>query len=512
MLNLYYTETIERNARRGKSSMDRDREQVRSTGYGEPGEEAWHHTSRSSRPYEDYRPQVRESYPHYTYDDQQESRYERPHITPARGNHHRAENSYTSQYDRNERAYGYDEHFNNVGNFSLEERRGYQEDSRHDEHRYQHGPHDDHIEDNMAHHEQHHANEVQDQPRRRSAPPLQLRLVKLASDVLPDFQRVAVIDGRSGIVSIGRDRISTPRIRCPSMEVSKNHANIFKMTGDQRGRPSDSVFAITDTGSTHGTHLLLDPPTDLNIDSLPPVKAYQRLSPPKKASLPKTLRHMCLLRIGQTVFQAHLHSGTVTCSDCTLNDDGSNEIPLLVKEAKSDSQKSDALNAPAATPIVAKLDPQEALKALKSRHLGDDSDEILPATNPIAQYIDRAAARRARGGTQHQKKSDNHARANIQPPKAQQLPAPIVASAEAAKLDASNRGFKMFEAMAAKSMEGSVSKYDDPIMARGVEGTAGLGTKRLLDVQEMANRPSGYSAESIRERQRRRFEESRGDT
>lgn len=42
----------------------------------------------------------------------------------------------------------------------------------------------------------------------------------------------------------GRDRSYTPRIRIPSMEVSKHHACISVFP--------DGRFGISDTGSTHG--------------------------------------------------------------------------------------------------------------------------------------------------------------------------------------------------------------------------------------------------------------------
>ena len=37
-----------------------------------------------------------------------------------------------------------------------------------------------------------------------------LRLVKLSSDVLPSHKTVAIVDGRYGGVSIGRDKAFTP--------------------------------------------------------------------------------------------------------------------------------------------------------------------------------------------------------------------------------------------------------------------------------------------------------------
>jgi hypothetical protein len=332
----------------------------------------------------------------------------------------------------------------------------------------------------------------------RLPPANQLRLVKLASDVLAEEQKVAIIDGRNEGVSIGRDRSFTARIRCPSMEISKHHANIFKMSSDRGGRKSrDMLFAVADTGSTHGTYILLDSPPNLTTDALPPITAFERLSPPKKASIPKALRHLSLLKVGKTIFQAHLHPGwCVSCEQCALSEDGSNEIPLFVQEKKDANVKSSAHVTP--VQVRARIAAQQAIRELKSRHLGDEA-----VSEPSqSDYFDRAAARRARGGA-----PATSTQTAAVPAKAEPISAPIV-SVPAAKLDATNKGFQMFSSMSGKSGPSTMASHD-PILARGVEGRAGLGSKRLLDVQEMGSMPSGYSAEAVRERQRRRFEEAR---
>ncbi|UZJ53134.1 hypothetical protein CBS101457_002454 [Exobasidium rhododendri] len=335
-------------------------------------------------------------------------------------------------------------------------------------------------------------------PRAKTIRPLQLRLVKLVSDVMPPEQKVAVIDSRGEGISIGRDRSFTARIRCPSMEVSKHHANIFK---------NESVFAIADTGSTHGTYLLIDPPTSLTPESLPPIKAYHRLSEPKKASAPETIEHLSLLRVGKTVFQAHLHDGRTSCDECVLSEDGSNEILLFAKDKKeTKSVVTSAYQLDQETKRQAsevKITPKQAMRELKSRHLGDsDALSSQQSEADSSQYVDRAAARRARGGVQTTKPSPVPSTTSGMPP----VIAPIVTSLPAAKLTDSNRGYQMFAAMSFKSGEKGLASQD-PIFARGVEGRAGLGSKRLLDVQQMATR-SDYSQEGIREKQRRRFEEA----
>jgi len=347
----------------------------------------------------------------------------------------------------------------------------------------------------------HHDDYYKEEEQQRRLPPAnQLRLVKLASDVIADEQKVAIIDGRNEGVSIGRDRSFTARIRCPSMEISKHHANIFKMSSDRGGRMSkDMLFAVADTGSTHGTYILLDASAITTADALPPITAYERLSPPKKASIPKALRHMSLLRIGKTVFQAHLHPGwSVSCEGCALSEDGRNEIPLFVQE-KKEVNVAPAQIAP--VQIKAKIAPQQAIRELKSRHLGDEAE----SEPNQSEYYDRAAARRARGGMP----VSSTQTAEIPAKAAKSTTSAPSVSVPAVKLDATNRGYQMFSSMSGKSGSSTTMASHDPILARGVEGRAGLGSKRLLDVQEMGSTPSGYSPEAVRERQRRRFEESR---
>jgi hypothetical protein len=347
--------------------------------------------------------------------------------------------------------------------------------------------------------------------------PRELRLVKLVSDALPSHQTIAIVEGRDGGISIGRDRCFTPRIRCPTMEVSKHHANIFRLDQGDGGRNSrwaESVFAVADTGSTHGTYLLLDAPTNITPDSLPPITAYQRLSPPKKASAPNTLRHLSLLRVGQTVFQAHLHDGWTSCQDCTVDENGKNKIPLLAEEKKDNKlapTKEGVAKKSESKATEVKVTPRQAMRELKSRHLGDATTGQLVESS-TSQYVDRAAARRARGGVQAITPTPSAAAVHSVPILPSNAAASTTAKSEpAAALDASNRGFKMFASMSSKSGGGAAKLANgrqDPILARGVEGRAGLGSKRLLDVQEIASQSYDQSPASIRERQRRRFEEA----
>lgn len=418
----------------------------------------------------------------------QEEKYQDNHWGSYQDNYHekydpfRTEEDYKNRHPGNEREVDQDHH-----QYYHEE--NYQEN-------YHQDPQGDHCDSQYQ-------RPNQSEPHENRAPPCQLRLVKLTSDVVPENQKVAIIDGRGEGVSIGRDRSFSARIRCPSMEVSKHHANIFRM-----GKSRDVFFAVADTGSTHGTFLLLDSSTTLTVDMLPPITEYQRLSPPKQASVPKTLRHMSLLRVGQTVFQAHLHSGWSSCVDCALNRDGSNEIALLAKETVASNAEAAQTNKAAQNGPITKVPIKQAMRDLRSQHLGEaattSSDKFQP---DVKQYVDRAAARRARGGVQVVPPTTSSASISTNAG-SQALPLAPAISKPAAELDASNRGFQMFSSMSAKS-EAKLAATHEPIFARGVEGRAGLGSKRLLDVQEMASRPSGYSAESVRERQRRRFEEAR---
>lgn len=416
-----------------------------------------------------------------------------------------------------------------------------------------------------------------------NAAPAQLRLVKLASDVLPAEQTVAIIDADHECVSIGRDRTHTARVRLPAMEVSKHHANIFPVGSESsksQGAPR-AAFAITDTGSMHGTYILAanSAPSTKDGDSLPSLTAYERLAPPKKASAPRLLEHHSLLRVGCTVFQVHYHAHhanvwTLSCSECAIREDGSNEIPLHSAGKGSGSQStgqaqhvtsstsasaqraSHALQSSGDRKIDTEALRRQAMKELRDQHLrgvdeaqravASPSSSITAASLPATKYVDRAAARRARVGFAHgvgvgeahlapkdarpEAKSARDLRAlpaasMSLPPEKQEQPIRLD--------DASNRGFKLFAAMGGARGVGteaqekketpsapSASGRDDApatVIAWGVEGRAGLGSKRLLSVEELASRERQehrtaqrypYDADEVRARQRRRFEEA----
>ncbi|KAE8226490.1 hypothetical protein CF326_g7694 [Tilletia indica] len=229
--------------------------------------------------------------------------------------------------------------------------------------------------------------------------PVQLRLVKLVSDVLPAHHNVAVLDsdytgsGAEDGVSVGRDRVFTRRIRLTSMDVSKHHATIFRTAGLPTSVGGDGGWWIVDNGSAHGTFVLQLEKRVKNGDagsgaggqqqlplaqataSDPPLSAYHRLSEAKVASRPSEVRHGDLIRIGKTILEVHLHSsptrarpyprgyedpsqfteddrqhpphhhdlrsdGAAACCEiCQIDFDGTNSIPLLVKDdAQSKTQ------------------------------------------------------------------------------------------------------------------------------------------------------------------------------
>lgn len=361
----------------------------------------------------------------------------------------------------------------------------------------------------------------------------QLRLVKLTSDILPAQQRVAIIDAHSHAdgVSIGRDRIYTPRIRLPAMEVSKHHANIFPLPS----RQGQYTFAITDTGSTHGTHLMPSPPDSL--DPLPPLSAYERLSAPKQASKPRLLRHMGLLRTGETVFQIHQHGASrwaSSCEGCSLSQDGSSEIPLLAPSRKSDqgpTQLTESNTSKYASErglgdrkLNSEMARRQAMEELRRSHLGGTASAVKApnADHHAPNYVDRAAVRRDRlgwGGGSSSPRPDVEVRPPSAAKQTQRAPS-APASQRTAQLDADSRGFRMFAAMFSSSSDDfnpdqpAYVPTSDPVMARGTDGRAGLGSKRLLDVEEIAHRAqkqfeqADYTPEGMRDRQRRRYEEA----
>lgn len=356
------------------------------------------------------------------------------------------------------------------------------------------------------------------------------------------------------------------------MSVSKHHANLFFLGDNSDG--DDAAWGVTDAGSVHGTfHLAAASAPDAETAAKVSSKRFTRLSDAKKASAPKQLAHGDWLRCGATTFEVHIHggAGALACERCALSADGSNEIALSA-EAEPGPATS-ASRAPAAAPSVnlgggtasvtqaptpaaaaqprAQIDRKietEAVRRARMRemreaYLGGGDDEAKAAdaadgaedTQAKPAYIDRAAERRAKHPREPGPKRWNRRRSAspraepsrqaTQPP--MQAALPQAEPARAVPLDASNRGFRMFarmqqggapEAVAAPAAPGLAAPTSE-VIARGIEGRAGLGSVRLRDAEEIgaaamgaawaqggASTGAGYS--SGKDAVRRRYEQS----
>ena len=232
------------------------------------------------------------------------------------------------------------------------------------------------------------------QPRRSSpSPPAAsatnkttvFRLIVLHSTVLGPLKRIAVFDGHTQ-VSIGRDVTSSARVRLKEMAVSKFHASVY-WDGSRR------EWGIVDMGSVHGTFVrsAQNPSTSTAASQAMP---GTRLSEPRKASMPKILRHLDEITIGGTTFLVHEHLARRPCLDCTI--DGDAEIPLFSTRSSvrsSVSKDDQSLKRKYATDS-GERDVKKSIAKLKSSLL---SRHTLPGSLPSpsnATYKDRSARRR----------------------------------------------------------------------------------------------------------------------
>lgn len=229
------------------------------------------------------------------------------------------------------------------------------------------------------------------------------RLVVKSSSVLARKKRIAVLDTYVE-VQIGRDASLsevTPRIRLKDMEVSKLHATVF---WDQERKE----WAIVDMGSKHGTFVKSvvrhAPSTDethaleRNIGNGIHGKdvplqysdpSFVRLSPARKSSLPRMIRHSDELSIGTTVFVVHVHANGIPCEDCFS--EGGVDIPLF----SGQSQKR-IMAQVEAEPSRTPRDAKSAISFLKRSLLTRlSNDSGIPAETTSPSYIDRSAKRRA---------------------------------------------------------------------------------------------------------------------
>ena len=210
------------------------------------------------------------------------------------------------------------------------------------------------------------------------------RLIVRATSILPEAQRLAVIEGYRE-VQIGRDVAPpgtiTPRIRLKEMEVSKLHATIY-----WDGRRAE--WGLVDMGSKHGTF------HNRYHSGVSSETKGGRLSPPRVASMPRHLQHLDTFSIGGTTFTVHIHNGGLPCSECSRGDN--DEIPLFVTKVSTapahGKRKRDEESG--YLPSDKTKDPKRALSLLKksllSQHPAEKPDGRSPTT-----WVDRSARRRA---------------------------------------------------------------------------------------------------------------------
>ncbi|KAI9061017.1 hypothetical protein FKP32DRAFT_1594695 [Trametes sanguinea] len=239
------------------------------------------------------------------------------------------------------------------------------------------------------------------------SPVSSLRLLVQSSTILRKKHKIALLDGYPEI-QIGRDLAppssETPKIRLKELEVSKLHATIY--WDRERSR-----WSIVDMGSKHGTFIqpasvsAAVPSADTvaggtSVGSADPRGV--RLSPPRVASMPRTLHHLDRLSIGGTTFIVHLHENGLPCTHCSPQAD--EEIPLFshrTQDDESGTTKKRKLDVVASTSTASDVaqprNPKQALAMLKRSLL---SSSKVPAPGPASgsrppQYVDRSARRRA---------------------------------------------------------------------------------------------------------------------
>ncbi|ORY88977.1 hypothetical protein BCR35DRAFT_300734 [Leucosporidium creatinivorum] len=226
-----------------------------------------------------------------------------------------------------------------------------------------------------------------------------LRLVLAGpSSLISPPQAIALIDPAEP-VSLGRDKSYTPRIRLKELPVSKSHATVCWIEEAVRDGRSEGYWGVVDNGSTHGTFL--------GSPELGKGKE-KRLSESKVASSPHELKHLDTLRVGSTIFNAHIHP-SLACSACSVATDSSNLIPLLPTEPVSAPKEAAPDAYVTKTKAQKEQERRDKMRGLKEQFLKPASAKAGPfdstaTTNNAASsstkpgFIDRAAARRSRTG------------------------------------------------------------------------------------------------------------------
>ncbi|WFD36603.1 hypothetical protein MCUN1_003486 [Malassezia cuniculi] len=205
---------------------------------------------------------------------------------------------------------------------------------------------------------------------------------------------------------MGRDRVYTPRVRLPVMEISKHHANIFCDLSTATGPDVQPDFFVTDTGSTHGTFVHRRPLESLPIrpDELSTLhnSDFVRLSPPKHASTPFRLEHLDVVRFGPHSFEVHLHWPPRECDVCAAAVSEQIDLDTAAKQhaasaASSSSSSSSSSNKGTAAVFARSASERRRLIEQERRQR---LDAIKDAYGPAEKrdrgaYRDRAAVRRA---------------------------------------------------------------------------------------------------------------------
>lgn len=210
------------------------------------------------------------------------------------------------------------------------------------------------------------------------------RLIVRATSILPEAQRLAVIEGYQE-AQVGRDvappGTTTPRIRLKEMEVSKLHATIYWDDGR-------AEWGLVDMGSKHGTF------HNRYHSGISPETRGSRLSPPRVASMPRHLQHLDTFSIGSTTFAVHVHNDGLPCSECSRGDN--DEIPLFTTKTSAapthGKRKRDEESG--YLPSDKTKDPKRALSLLKKSLLSQRPAEKPDSHSPTT-WVDRSARRRA---------------------------------------------------------------------------------------------------------------------
>ncbi|KAF7985749.1 hypothetical protein HWV62_2372 [Athelia sp. TMB] len=176
----------------------------------------------------------------------------------------------------------------------------------------------------------------------------------------------------------------TPRLRLKEMEVSKLHATVY---WDRKLQ----VWGVVDHGSMHGTFIKSDVGGS-TAQAIPfGEQKGVRLSAPRAASIPRTLRHLDLLSIGSTTFLVHIHESRLTCDGCSTG--SASEVPLsIASECRRGSTKRS--NEVAGFDQLTPVDPRKALKMLKQNLVPKRSPHAMQTLAVDMNYVDRSARRR----------------------------------------------------------------------------------------------------------------------